>query len=344
MTATGTESGRPVTYTAAPADVCVPSGENGAQIDLVGIGQCTVTAHQAEYLPVFLRADDVSRSFDVTPADLTITPDNRTRVYGADTPTYTASFDGLANGDTQADLGDLTFAGAPADAGVGDYDITASGATNPNYDITYATGTEEVTPASLRITADDQTQVYGAPDPTYTAGVDGLVNGDTESDVSGLGFAGPPSGSDVGDVRHHAVRSHQPQLRHRLRRRHPDRSPPRPSPSPPTTRPRSTAPPTPRTPRRTTGSSTATPGPSSRASRSTGRPPVPTSGATTSPRPGPATPTTTSTTPPAPRPSPPRPSPSPPTTRPRSTARPTRSSPRRTTGSSTATPRPTSPA
>ena len=167
MTATGTQSGRPVTYTAAPAGVCEATGENGARIDLVGVGQCTVTAHQAEYLPVFLRADDVSRSFEVAPADLTITADNKTRVYGADEPTYTASVVGLANGDAKADLGDLTFAGAAPDAGVGSYVITVSGATNPNYDITYATGTEKVTPARLTITADDTTRVYGEdPSPT----------------------------------------------------------------------------------------------------------------------------------------------------------------------------------
>ena len=200
MTATGTQSGRPVTYTAAPAGVCEATGENGARIDLVGVGQCTVTAHQAEYLPVFLRADDVSRSFEVAPADLTITADNKTRVYGADEPTYTASVVGLANGDTKADLGDLTFAGAAPDAGVGSYVIAVSGATNPNYDITYATGTEKVTPARLTITADDTTRVYGEDPSTYTASYDGFVNGDDQGAVNGLQVTGgAPAGADVGD-------------------------------------------------------------------------------------------------------------------------------------------------
>ena len=31
---------------------------------------------------------------------------------------------------------------------MGDYEITASGASNPNYDITYATGTQHITPAA----------------------------------------------------------------------------------------------------------------------------------------------------------------------------------------------------
>ena len=122
-------------------------------------------------------------TLEVTPADLTITPDDKTRVYG-DAPAYTASFDGLVNGDDQGDLPGLTLSGgAPAGADVGEYDITASGAANPNYNITYGIGTEEVIPAPLTITADDQTQVYGAADPTYTATFDGLVNGDTEGDI-----------------------------------------------------------------------------------------------------------------------------------------------------------------
>ena len=200
MTATGTQSGRPVTYTAAPAGVCEATGENGARIDLVGVGQCTVTAHQAEYLPVFLRADDVSRSFEVAPADLTITADNKTRVYGADEPTYTASVVGLASGDTKADLGDLTFAGAAPDAGVGSYVITVSGATNPNYDITYATGTEKVTPARLTITADDTTRVSArTPRPTRRRTTGSSTENDqgavTRLQVTG----GAPAGADVGE-------------------------------------------------------------------------------------------------------------------------------------------------
>ena len=138
-------------------------------------------------------------------------------VYGADEPTYTASVVGLANGDTKADLGDLTFAGAPPDAGVGSYVITVSGATNPNYDITYATGTEKVTPARLTITADDTTRVYGEDPSAYTASYDGFVNGDDQGavDRSPRSPAARPPGPMSASTPSTVVGCDEPQLRHR---------------------------------------------------------------------------------------------------------------------------------
>ena len=186
MPATGTASSTPVTYTAGPADVCTPTGLTGRAVLLVGIGECTVTAHQEADPPLFLAAAPQQQSFDVTPADLTITADDQSKVYGAEDPELTASFDGLANGDTGEDFPDLVLTGPPTGAGVGEYDITASGAANPNYDITYGTGTEEITPAPLTITADDKTRVYGEDAPAYTSTTDGLVNGDTKADLPGL--------------------------------------------------------------------------------------------------------------------------------------------------------------
>ena len=53
---------------------------------------------------------------------------------------FTASFDGLVNGDTRDDIAGLVARrGPPADADVGEYSIDASGASNPNYDISYST-------------------------------------------------------------------------------------------------------------------------------------------------------------------------------------------------------------
>ena len=46
------------------------------------------------------------------------------------------------------------------------YAITASGAADPNYTISYVPGTLTVTPATLTVTADNQSKVYGAALPT----------------------------------------------------------------------------------------------------------------------------------------------------------------------------------
>jgi hypothetical protein len=45
-------------------------------------------------------------------------------------------------------------------------------------------GTLTVTPASLTITADSKTKVYGAALPTLTASYSGFVNGDTSASLT----------------------------------------------------------------------------------------------------------------------------------------------------------------
>ena len=57
----------------------------------------------------------------------------------------------------------------------------ATGTGLGNYTISYVNGGLTVTPASLTITANNQTQVYGNATPTLTYTIGGLVNGDTLS-------------------------------------------------------------------------------------------------------------------------------------------------------------------
>jgi hypothetical protein len=134
----------------------------------------------------------------ITPASLTITADDATRVYGAANPAFSASYDGLVNGNTPSVVSGLTFTSAPSSANVGAYQIVPSGASASNYAISYAPGTLTVTPAALTITANDATRTYGAANPAFTASYGGLVNGDTSSVVSGLSFSSAPSSVDAG--------------------------------------------------------------------------------------------------------------------------------------------------
>ncbi len=130
-----------------------------------------------------------SQSFTLTvdQAALTITADNKTKVYGAAIPILTTKVTGLVNGDTEArivGLGASTFATAKSNAG--SYKISPAG-TNPNYKITLVDGNLDVTKGALTISADKKTKVYGADLPVLTTKVAGLVNGDTEASVNGLG-------------------------------------------------------------------------------------------------------------------------------------------------------------
>ena len=87
----------------------------------------------------------------VTPAPLTITANNATMVYGGALPALTASFNGFVNGETPANLTTLPTLTTTATSvsAVGSYPITASGAVDPNYNISYVAGTLTIAPAGV---------------------------------------------------------------------------------------------------------------------------------------------------------------------------------------------------
>ena len=124
----------------------------------------------------------------ITPAPLTVTADDQTKVYGAVLPALTASYTGFVNGDTSASLTTQptlsTTATAASHVAGSPYAITASGAADTDYTIGYVGGSLTVTTAALTITADDQTKVYGAAMPSLTASYSGFVNGDTSASLT----------------------------------------------------------------------------------------------------------------------------------------------------------------
>ena len=82
---------------------------------------------------------------------------------------------------------------------VGNYPITVSGATASNYAISYVSGILAVGQDLLTIAADNQSKIYGAALPAFTASYAGFVNGDTASVVTGLQFSTTATvGSNVG--------------------------------------------------------------------------------------------------------------------------------------------------
>jgi autotransporter-associated beta strand protein len=129
----------------------------------------------------------VSGTLTIGQAPLTITADDQDMTYGGTLPTLTATYTGLVNNDTSAAISGLVLSTAPVTSDAGTYAITASGAVDPDYSISYVSGTLTIGQATLTVTADDQTRAYGDPDPAFTASFSGFVNGDTlaTSDVRG---------------------------------------------------------------------------------------------------------------------------------------------------------------
>ncbi len=119
----------------------------------------------------------------VNKANLTIAADNQAMTYGGTMPTLTASYTGLVNGDTSSNLTTaptvISATAAAANAGTYNNTITASGAVDSNYTISYAAGNLTINKAPLTISADNQTITYGASVPTSSITYNGLVNGDS---------------------------------------------------------------------------------------------------------------------------------------------------------------------
>ena len=157
----------------------------------------------------------VAGSLTVTPVALIITANDQTKVYGAALPTLTASYSGLVNGDTSASLTTqpvlTTTATASSHVSGNPYSITASGAVDSDYTISYVAGTLTVTAAPLTITANNQSKTYGAAVPALTASYTGFVNGDTAASLT-----------TSADAHHHRHRPQpclgQPVHHHRQRR------------------------------------------------------------------------------------------------------------------------------
>ena len=146
----------------------------------------------------------------VSPALLTITANNQTKVYG-DAMNYNNggfyTVSGLKNSDTVDTTNGQVMGGFQPTADVGTYDINVYGATGQglsNYDISFVKGTLTVTPAALTVTSTDTTKVYGqafgfqnVPNPTAT--FSGLKNGDYVSSWSTYYGAGSAANTPVGN-------------------------------------------------------------------------------------------------------------------------------------------------
>jgi filamentous hemagglutinin family protein len=146
-----------------------------------------LTANNGNYN--FVQAAGNNSALNITPAALTITANDATKIYGQTLNFAGTEFisSGLLNSETIGTV-DLTSTGAAATAHVAatPYTITAANATGgtfqaSNYNISYANGGLTVSPALLSITANDLSKTYGQ---TYTfTGTEFVSSGLQNADV-----------------------------------------------------------------------------------------------------------------------------------------------------------------
>ncbi|MBC6610420.1 T9SS type A sorting domain-containing protein [Hymenobacter sp. BT507] len=127
----------------------------------------------------------VTATLTITPATLTVTANNQTKVYGEDNPTLTGSIKGQKNNETFEFGASTTATASSPVSGPGvSYGIvpTAKGATFSNYNVHTVEGVLTITARPITLTVDaGQTKVYGDNDPatfTYTVGGSGLAPSD----------------------------------------------------------------------------------------------------------------------------------------------------------------------
>ena len=103
-------------------------------------------------------------------AALTITANDASRAYGANNPTFIATYTGLMPGDTASVVSGLTLSSsATSTSNSGSYAIAASGATASNYNITLVNGSLTVTKAYATITLSGFSQTYDGSAKPVTA-------------------------------------------------------------------------------------------------------------------------------------------------------------------------------
>ena len=124
--------------------------------------------------------EGVEGNIDVTidPAEISITAENKTKVYGEDDPEFTVIVEGLVNGDDESVLNYSIKRDEGED--VDEYVIYFEEGNNNNYEITFNAGTFKITPAELTVEIYDATKTYGDSDPEFTATTNGIVEQDKE--------------------------------------------------------------------------------------------------------------------------------------------------------------------
>ena len=184
LTATGGASGFPVTFTSSNTAVATVTGTT---VTIVGAGTTTITANQSG--DSNYAAATAQQSLTVSKAQLTVTAQPASRVYGEANPALSPDYSGFVNSETVAVLQGSPDLSTTADASspVASYPISVASGNlfANNYSFNFTPGSLTVTKAQLTVTANNASRAYGAGDPIFIISYSGFVNGENQSVISG---------------------------------------------------------------------------------------------------------------------------------------------------------------
>lgn len=165
-----TESG--IHFTSDNENVTTVSADGTVTIKNAGTAKITVSMDESQN---FL---EVSKEVTVTvaPKEITVTPDNASKVYGESDKEFTYTPSGLVGEDT---LSDITLSRAEGD-NVGTYEITAAQKkdANPNYSVKFNKGTFTINPKEITVTITPNGGTYEGNIISAAAVLNGLVGED----------------------------------------------------------------------------------------------------------------------------------------------------------------------
>jgi hypothetical protein len=142
--------------------------------DLTGTLEVTTTATETSPVgtypitPSGLSSDNYSITFvdgtlTITPAPLTVTASDASKVYGSSNPAFSVTYSGFKAGDDQSDLNGSLDITTTADSAspVGTYPITPSGFSSGNYNIIFVDGILTVITITTTLTVTPVSGTYG---------------------------------------------------------------------------------------------------------------------------------------------------------------------------------------
>jgi hypothetical protein len=173
-----------ISYTSDNTDVAeIVNGK----IHIKAAGSAIITASQTgngEYY----EAAPVIKVLNVAKAVLTVKANNASRIYGEANPGFTTTISGYVNADdAQVVTGTAGLtADVKANSPVGNYSIEAKigDLAAANYSFRFEPGTLSITPATLTVTANNQSRKYGETNPEFTFLVSGIKNGEDYTKVT----------------------------------------------------------------------------------------------------------------------------------------------------------------
>lgn len=173
---------------------------NGAQMN---VGEHTATATGLSNTNYVLPEDENYRiiSFVIKPAKVTVTADNKSKIYGTEDPKLTATVTGLKGSDTE-DV--ITYTLTREDnENVGEYAITSAGDKDQgNYEVSFEPGTFSINPAkvTVKVTGRNVEAVYDGEQHSTVYDMKVMSDESGKYDLNDVQFVGTAWRVDKVDV------------------------------------------------------------------------------------------------------------------------------------------------